>query len=106
MSERHSPIWKKLLLMLIPKLKRYDTFYFVEEDHLIPNSNYDLIFSDVSLITQKLLQEHSPGDDHSIIEIEEELHNILLSVGDKDFLIQLASQLFNLLEYRNCLRRY
>ena len=52
-----------------------------------------LIFSDVSLITQKLLQEHSPGDDHSIIEIEEELHNILLSVGDKDFLIQLASQL-------------
>ena len=87
------PNLEKLLLMLIPKLKRYDTFYFVEEDHLIPNSNYDLIFSDVSLITQKLLQEHSPGDDHSIIEIEEELHNILLSVGDKDFLIQLASQL-------------
>ena len=87
------PNLEKLLLMLLPKLKRYDTFYFVEEDHLIPNSNYDLIFSDVSLITQKLLQEHSPGDDRSIIEIEEELHNILLSVGDKDFLIQLASQL-------------
>lgn len=88
------PDLEQLLLMLIPKLKRFDTFYYVEEDCLIPNFNYDLIFSDVSLITQQLLEKQSSTEDSDIVaQIVEELHKILLSVGDKDFLIQLSSQL-------------
>lgn len=88
--ERKSyPNLKHLLHYLIPRLKRYDVIYFVDEGHLIPNFNYDQITSQISLLCPRLTDD-SPSVRKDALG---ELADVLASITGRSFFLQAATQL-------------
>lgn len=78
-----------LLEYLVPKLKRYDTLYFISRDRLVPNFNYGNIVQQMNQMIPSLLSQNSQQIENSL----EKLSELLRMVSDRDFLIQLCDNL-------------
>lgn len=73
---------------LIPRLKRFDILYFIENDRIVLNYNFKYATMQMSKLIEQLSNE-----DSNLTDIISDLKNILDSVTDKDFMIQLISNL-------------
>lgn len=80
---------RSLLEHIIPKLKRYDTLYFISKNHLIPNFNYGNIVLDMNQMLPSLLSQ----DSQQIQIAMEGLNELFLMVSNRDFLLQLSDNL-------------
>ena len=78
-----------LLEYLVPKLKRYDTLYFISRDRLVPNFNYGNIVQQMNQMIPSLLSQNSQQIENSLEKVSE----LLRMVSDRDFLIQLCDNL-------------
>ncbi|MGN1141404.1 MAG: response regulator [Oliverpabstia sp.] len=78
-----------LLEYLIPKLKRYDTLYFISRELLVPNFNYGNIVQQMNQMIPSLLSQ----DSQQIADSMEKMGELLRMVSDRDFLIQLCDNL-------------
>lgn len=80
---------RDILCYVIPRLKRYDVIYFADGSHLIPNYNYDHITSQVSELCQQLT---NPSEEIRAKTFQD-IADILHSISNKNFLLQIATQL-------------
>lgn len=78
-----------LLKMLIQRLKRFDTLYFIDDGRLIPTFNFGHIVIRINQLVPALLSEQKSESDEAF----QELKTILVSVSNIDFLMQLADNL-------------
>lgn len=83
------PNFKSLLTVAIHKLKRYDMIYFVDEDRLIPNFNYEHITAQTIELTPKLTSPDPVIQEEAL----EELKHILSAISSREFLLQLSTQI-------------
>lgn len=81
---------RKLLEHTIPRLKRYDTLYFISREKLVPNFNYGNIVLHMNQMIPSLLLSCKSG---KISEVMEELRELLQMVSNRDFLVQLSDNL-------------
>ena len=77
-----------LLNVQIPKLRRFDIIYFFENNRIVPNFNYNHATLQMNRLIEQLTDD--TADSENIIS---ELREILDSVTDRDFVIQLISNL-------------
>lgn len=79
-----------LLNELIPRLRRFDTLYFVSKSGaLIPNYNHENIFSQINKLIPGLLSVCADERDKAYVQLE-----AVLALPDKrDFLLQLSNNL-------------
>ena len=84
-----------LLIYLIKKLRRYDVLYFLDENRIIPHYNYDSITTG----EKQFLTMVSKDESHTQQALEN-LEQLLSSISNPDFLVQLADNLIITLSTR------
>lgn len=83
------PDLRSLLEMLIQRLKRFDTLYFIDNNRMIPTFNFGHLVLKINQLIPTLLSEEKMDSAAAC----DELKNLLDSVSSKDFLMQLADNL-------------
>lgn len=78
-----------LLNYLILKLKRFDVINFIDDNHIIPHYNYSIITTNCNRLLAQLLEENSQPDQ----KVFSNINDLLSSISNADFLIQLADNL-------------
>lgn len=84
------PCLSDLLTVLIGKVKRYETISLYADGHTTSICNYSSIFSKVSSISDKLLEERDSARHHLL---EEDLKKLLQTIENIDLLKSLISNL-------------
>ncbi len=82
-----------LLKCIITKIKRYDTFYFIDKEQFSAHFNYHSLMQQSNQLTNRLLSPH-PQDIDEIITSYQKLFEM---IHDKDFLIQLSGNILIML---------
>ena len=80
------PNLRSLLEILITKLKRYDMLYFFDYLRMIPTFNFGNIVIRINQLIPELLSDNQ----EKISAVYNELQNILNSISNIDFLMQLT----------------
>lgn len=88
------PNLKSLLTSLIQRLKRYDMLYFIDGTVSIPNFNYESITDRVNELIPILANEDSGRRNAAADNLEK----LLLTVSNRDFLLQLSDNIIISLE--------
>lgn len=79
-----------LLYELIPRLRRFDTLYFISKSGaLIPNYNHENIFSQINQLIPLLLNPSPQQQDNAYTQLK----SVLALPTKKDFLLQLSNNL-------------
>ncbi len=78
-----------LLDMLLKKISRYGTIYYINNFHPIPTCNYKNLIQQTDILCNQILTE----DDKTREEAGAELKRIFHEITNPDFMIQLASSL-------------
>lgn len=81
--------FRKFMAHIIPRLKRYDTLYFISRNQLIPNFNLGNIILHMNQAIPDLLS----NDPEKISAAMDALEEMLTPVSSRDFLLQLVNNL-------------
>lgn len=82
------PDLRTLLNVQIPKLKRFDILYFDEHERINANYNYNHVTLQMNHLIQELTDK-----DKDLTDTLSEIRNILETISDRDFMIQLVNNL-------------
>ncbi len=82
------PNLHSLLEAQIPRLRRFNIIYFCDDLKLVPNFNYGNTMSEMNCIIKQLTENKLQPEDFI-----KNIHELLYSITDRDFLIQIISNM-------------
>ncbi len=79
---------RELLSIIVKKLQRFSTIYFIHEDQIVPTSNYSGVYAQIKEYFCRI--QEASARNNTLSQVQE----LIDSIDNADFLKQLASNFF------------